>query len=254
MEWFKAHPKEMGLINDTMVAQTTKWRSSSLYALSSVFPQDFESDVLIVDVGGGRGDVLEDLRAHRPDLKGRMIFQDLPEVFAGQKEIAGVEAMAHDFLTPQPIKGKHIWCVNGRNSKIQKLIISTTMAKPTCLSVVFLFAGANVYRLSHVLHDWPDVVNRKILANIIAVMGPHSRIVIQEQVISARGASPFNVKSDISMMLFTGMERSEKQWRELLDSVGLQVTEITPPDPNLKELAYDSTIQAVPKQRTADSN
>ena len=106
MEWLQANPKELELISNTQVAQTMNWRSSNRSALSSLFPSGYDSDVLVVDVGGGRGDFLEDFRAHRPDLKGCMIFQDLPEVLAGREDIPGVTAMAHDFFTPQPIKGE----------------------------------------------------------------------------------------------------------------------------------------------------
>lgn len=108
MEWFKANPKELELISNTMVAQNMHWQSSNRTALCSLFPQNAEAEVLIVDVGGGRGSVLADLRAHRPDLKGRLVFQDLPEVFAGVEPMQGVEAMAYDFFTPQPIKGSWV--------------------------------------------------------------------------------------------------------------------------------------------------
>lgn len=105
MEWFKANPKELELISNTMVAQNMNWQSSNRSALSSLFPLNAEAEFLIVDVGGGRGNVLEDLHIYRPDLKGRLVFQDLPEVFAGIETMQGVEAMAYDFFTPQPIKG-----------------------------------------------------------------------------------------------------------------------------------------------------
>ena len=108
MDWLKANPKTLEIINKQMTAQSINWRRSDRSALSSMFPSDYEADVLIVDVGGGRGSILEELRAYRPDLKGRMIFQDIQEVLAGVETVPGVEAMVHDFLKPQPIKGEQV--------------------------------------------------------------------------------------------------------------------------------------------------
>ena len=61
--------------------------------------------VLMVDVGGGLGHGLQELRAKFPDLSGRLILQDLPKTIEQAEHIEGVfEPMAHDFLTPQPIQ------------------------------------------------------------------------------------------------------------------------------------------------------
>lgn len=49
-------------------------------------------------------------------------------------------------------------------------------------------------------------------------------------------------------MLVSGMERSQKQWEDLLESVGLQIIKIIPPQPHVKEIAFDSTIEAVLKE------
>ena len=70
---------------------------------------------------------------------------------------------------------------------------------------------------------------------------------IQEQVVPMQGASLLNASMDISMMLFSGMERSEKQWDALLDSAGLQIVKITPPKPYKHEIAFESMIEAVRK-------
>lgn len=66
---------------------------------------DAHQDVLLVDVGGGRGEVISSVRDQRPDLQGRIIVQDLPQEIAGRAPAAGIEAMAHDFFTPQPVTG-----------------------------------------------------------------------------------------------------------------------------------------------------
>lgn len=106
MEWLKANPEELKIVSNGMVALTKNTRTHIRATLSSLFPLNLKSEVLIVDVGGGRGEALHDLRTARPDLEGGMIVQDLPEVIAGMKDTPGVEAMAHDFFTPQPIKGE----------------------------------------------------------------------------------------------------------------------------------------------------
>lgn len=106
--------------------------------------------------------------------------------------------------------------------------------------------AAHVYIFRHVLHDWPDEQARQILLNVKPALAPHSRIVILDQVVPTQGASLLNVGVDICMMLFSGMERSEKQWTALLDSAGLKVLKITPPKPGEGEVAFDSMIEAVP--------
>ena len=63
--------------------------------------------VLLVDVGGGRGQIIDNVRKKRPELRGRMIVQDLPREIEGREPCEGVECMAHDFFTPQPIMGTY---------------------------------------------------------------------------------------------------------------------------------------------------
>ena len=61
--------------------------------------------VLFVDVGGGRGhEVLEFIRRY-PELEGRMILQEVPDIVKQVEPADRMEVMVHDFFTPQPIKG-----------------------------------------------------------------------------------------------------------------------------------------------------
>lgn len=62
-----------------------------------------DETVLVVDVGGGRGQATMQIKALCPNIKGRMIVEDLPEVTADIKE--GIVVLSYDFFTPQPIKG-----------------------------------------------------------------------------------------------------------------------------------------------------
>ena len=88
----------------------TSWQDSIQTAISSLFPintdpsGDVSAEVLIVDVGGGQGTVVRNFQAHRPDLKGRMVSQNVLAVIQGLGNIEGVEGMAYDFFTSQPVK------------------------------------------------------------------------------------------------------------------------------------------------------
>ena len=63
-------------------------------------------DPLLVDVGGGLGHDLLELRTKHPELTGRLILQDRPSVLQQVESPAGdIELVDHDFFTPQPIKG-----------------------------------------------------------------------------------------------------------------------------------------------------
>ena len=67
---------------------------------------DDQAAIMFVDIGGGMGHEAVALRKRFPELPGRFVVQDLPPVISGQSLDAEVEFMAHDFFTPQPLKGK----------------------------------------------------------------------------------------------------------------------------------------------------
>lgn len=57
-------------------------------------------------------------------------------------------------------------------------------------------------------------------------MGPSSRIVIIDMVIPSRHPSQYMSFIDISMMAFGGMERTEAQWRRLIETAGLEILKL----------------------------
>ncbi|KAK4899973.1 hypothetical protein LTR27_002736 [Elasticomyces elasticus] len=171
----------------------TKWYEA--VPIDQVFGGTCEEDeVLMVDVGGNTGyDILGFHRTH-PNVKGRLIVQDLPKSIAAidKEEIKPVEAMEHDFFTPQPVR------------------------------------GAKAYYLKMVLHDWPDSACRDILNNLKSALTPgYSKILINEIVVPDIGANWLETGIDMLMMVtHSSAERTETMWTQLIESVGLKITKV----------------------------
>ncbi|KAL8951243.1 MAG: hypothetical protein Q9222_002771 [Ikaeria aurantiellina] len=149
--------------------------------------------VLLVDIGGGPGQELERFRANNPDIPGRCVLQDLPLTLRRiDKMPEGIEAMEHDFFTPQPIK------------------------------------GARAYFLRDVLHNWSDAQSVKILSRVVEAMDPkYSTLLIDDYVLSDLNVSLREAEMDVLMWLHTsGIERTERHWTALCRSVGLEIIKI----------------------------
>lgn len=67
---------------------------------------DLENRALIVDIGGGRGQSLLQIKEKWPDLKGRLILEDRPMVLNSFPDLPGIEKLPHDFFTEQPVKSE----------------------------------------------------------------------------------------------------------------------------------------------------
>ena len=64
------------------------------------------SDALFVDITGGRGHEVSQLKAKFPDAPGRFILEDLPVVIDDIKELdTSIERIKYDFFVSQPVKG-----------------------------------------------------------------------------------------------------------------------------------------------------
>ena len=243
-QWLETQPEQLAVFSAYNAASTKSRGPVLRAAFSALLPPkgsttpsegtSFEEDqVLLVDVGAGHGQILGDFRKERPDLVGRIIAQDLPQVTAGRDIIDGVENMAFDFLQRQPVKGDYhpLFYLRGliyrfRNSADDYFRRRSQQSFQTDARTL----GASIYFFSHIFHDWPDVTCRQILTNTLPALTPnYSRIVIVDQVLPNTGASTLSSFMDLSMMNFAGMERTERQWRELLEGVGLSVVMIERP-------------------------
>ena len=84
-----------------------------------------------------------------------------------------------------------------------------------------------------ILHDWPSDKCIQILQNTASAMeAGHSKLIINDIVLPDQGATRFATQSDLNMLALLGaMERSESQWRQLLESAGLELVKIWPGTP-----------------------
>ncbi|KAH8435056.1 uncharacterized protein LDX57_012685 [Aspergillus melleus] len=138
---------------------------------------------VIVDVGGGLGQVARKIQAYYPDSGLRFIVQDgFAPVDSTTRDVSGVEIQRHDFFGPQPVK------------------------------------GAAAYFFRHIFHDWPDSTCVHILKQTAEAMDANrSRILICDQIVDEASPSVPSMLYDIDMMtLFGGKERTLRQWDALL--------------------------------------
>ena len=80
------------------------------------------NEALFVDVGGARGHEIKALKARYPALPGRIVLQDLPHTVEQALPVDGMEVMAHDFFTAQPVKGKAFAAVVLNDQRDTKVI------------------------------------------------------------------------------------------------------------------------------------
>ena len=207
-EFLKEDPRRASLFNSGMRSATTVGSgagSAGPYPFGQELDQEEVSDssVLVVDVGGGRGQALEAIKSAFPNLKGRMVLQDMHDVI-GDAKATGlpdyIETLACSFFEQQPV------------------------------------VGASIYYFRRVFHDWPEDEALKILRNTRLAMGPRSRVLIMDTVVPEVGAYRHMALQDINMMCFAGMERTRLQWEELLTKAELRIKRFWARDSNLQQV------------------
>ncbi|KAI9687301.1 MAG: hypothetical protein M1822_002344 [Bathelium mastoideum] len=197
--WLDQNPPYLALFNSYMSAYRAgkwSWVDPGFYPFTSRIISGFESsisDVLLVDVGGGLGHDLEEIKTKIPTIPGRLILQDRDEVISTLPATKrDFEAQAHDFFTTQIVQ------------------------------------GARAYYLHSVLHDWGDEDCIKILKQLkLAMRKTYSKLLINEIVVPDKNATwPVTAMDQLVMVLGAMKERTETQWRSLLEAAGFHITGI----------------------------
>jgi len=166
---------------------------------------DFSGVRTVVDVGGGYGMLLAAILAGSPEIRGKVF--DLPHCQEGatrlleERGVAGrAEFVAGSFFESVP-------------------------------------AGADAYILKSVIHDWDDERSLTIFKNCRAAMNNDARLLIIEPTVPERvGSSSHDgviVGSDLNMLVMTGgRERTEAEFRALLEAAGLRIAQIVTAPPS----------------------
>lgn len=89
-----------------------------------------------------------------------------------------------------------------------------------------------------ILHDWPDSKAKDILTSLKPSMTKgYSKLLINEIVIPDEGAHWTSTALDMVMMsCFSACERTERDWRALLESVGFRITKVWIYEPGTESL------------------
>jgi hypothetical protein len=205
-ELMERHPDDAEHFNRSML-ELTRGVAAALPAC-----YDFSAARQVCDVGGGFGALLPPLLDAHPKLRG--LVYDLPRCAGGSRALMEEEGLADrctfqagDFFASVP-------------------------------------AGADVYLLKSVIHDWDDERSRAILARCREAMEDGARLLVLEWIVPDRvgPADVGIVGTDLNMLVMVGgQERTESEYRELIASAGLRVTRVirTPAAMSLIEAVVD---------------
>ncbi len=197
--WLDQNPPYLQIFNSYMSAYRAgkpSWVDAGFYPISDRLVQGFDSsldDVLLVDVGGGMGHDLQELKEKHQSLPGKLVLQDRPEVISTLSSAGSVfEPAAHDFFTPQPVK------------------------------------NARAYYLHSVLHDWGDDDCVKILEQLKpAIKAGYSKVLINEIIVPSRNAVwPITSMDQLVFVLGAMRERTEADWEKILQRAGFEIVHI----------------------------
>lgn len=96
-------------------------------------------------------------------------------------------------------------------------------------------AGGDTHLLSWILHDWDDHAAARVLANCRSALAPGGRLLIVEMVVPGPGDPPDPVLdhlvkvADLEMLVTVGgRERTEAEYRDLLEDAGFALARIVP--------------------------
>lgn len=169
----------------------------------------FESCRTIVDVGGGHGAILRSILKQHPG--------------------------AHGTLAEMPS------LLPAANAAITRDGLADRCGTVACNFFESVPAGADLYFMKNIVHDWADEPALRLLNNIRAAIPAHGKLLLAEAVLDDSPAPHFGKFIDIEMIAFVGgRERTAVEFGELLHAAGFLLQAVIPTKSPL------SLLEAVP--------
>nr|WP_310768027.1 methyltransferase [Mycobacterium sp. Z3061] len=159
---------------------------------------DFTPYQTIMDVGGGHGRLLAAILAAAPTARG--VLLEIPDVAAGALPL------------------------------LRKLGVAERVRIETGSFFDGIPAGANLYVLKNIIHDWPDEKAEAILRNLRTACGADCTVVLVELVIPEHNRDFVGKWADLEMLLGIdgSRERSAEEYSALLARAGFRMTRVIP--------------------------
>lgn len=149
----------------------------------------------LVDVGGGEGALLSALLRACPGARG--VLFDRPHVLPAATRVLGEAGVA---------------------SRCEVVGGDMFEAVP---------AGADVYLMKYVIHDWQDAAASKVLASCRHAMGGAAVLWIIDRLVGPPNEDPAVKLGDLHMLVSPGgVERTLEEMRALIEHAGLRLVEV----------------------------
>ncbi len=191
-DYMAKHPEDAAVFNAAMNSATMN------VTVSIIGAYDFTRFSTIVDVGGGRGGLLAAILSANPHLQG--VLFDAPTV------VTGVET-----------------ALSGAGVTNRCRVVSGNFFDSVP-------EGGDAYLLSNVIHDWDDDQAVEILSRCRAAMADTACLLLAELVLPEGRQPSMGKMLDVQMLVILtgGRQRTETEYRTLLDRAGFRLTRIVP--------------------------
>lgn len=159
---------------------------------------DFSRFRKIIDVGGGHGSLLSAILTANPKLSG--VLYDNPRVVENARK---APHMTKDVASRLEIVGGDFF------EKVPD--------------------GADAHVMKYIMHDWNEERATRILSNCRKAIAKNGALLIVDTVIPPGNDPHWGKLLDLNMMVLTGgLERTEKQFGELLAKSGFELVRVVP--------------------------